>query len=51
MPTAAEMGRVAKVTMQIYENSGVQGLKKITVKELDCDEVTTKSMLRNTDVL
>lgn len=37
--------------MKIYENYGVQGLKKIMVEKLDCDEITTTSMLRNSDIL
>lgn len=51
MPTAAEMATIAQVQMKIYENYGVQGLKKIMVEKLDCDEITTTSMLRNSDIL
>lgn len=51
MPIAAEMATIAQVQRKIYKNYGVQRFKKIMVEKLDCDEMTTTSTLRNSDIL
>lgn len=51
MPTENVMANAARIPLKVYDNHGVQGLKRIILKKLDCDEMKTTSMLRNSDVL
>lgn len=51
LPTEEEMAKVARIPIKFYENIGIKGLKKVTVKNIDCDEISISSMLRNADVL
>jgi len=43
------MEKVARIPIKFYENIGIKGLEKIIIKTNVCDEISTSSMLRNTD--
>jgi len=51
IPTKSEMANVSRIPLKLYDNRGVQGLKTITIKKLDFDQIKVTSMLRNSDVL
>jgi hypothetical protein len=51
LPTEEEMFKVARIPIKFYEIIGIKGLKKVTVQNIDCNEISTSSMLRNADVL
>jgi len=51
IPTKSEMANVSHIPLKSYDNHGVQGLKTITIKKLNFDQIKVTSMLRNSDVL
>jgi len=51
MPSAKDIARIAHIPIEVYENYGKTGLSKIKVEKINCDDITTISMLQKTEIL
>jgi len=51
MPSANDIAGIAHIPIEVYENYGETGLSKIKVEKINCDDITTISMLQKTKIL